>query len=243
MPTPPATYDDLTAMYVNCTLTPSPGHSHTQTLMDKSIAIMAANGVTIDTIRAVDHQIAPGVQPDMTTAGAEVDEWPGLAERILAADILVLGTPIWLGERSSVATRVVERLYALSGQTNDKGQYLYYGRTGGVMVTGNEDGVKHVAMGTLYALQHLGYMVPPQADAGWIGEVGPGPSYGDEPTDGDVPVGFDNDFTNRNTTYMTWNLLHTARMLVDNGGIPAYGNVRSEWDDGTRWDFPNPEYR
>ena len=148
-----------------------------------------------------------------------------------------------MGERSSVASRVIERLYALSGQTNDKGQYRYYGRTGGVLVTGNEDGVKHVAMGALYALQHLGYMVPPQADAGWIGEVGPGPSYGDDPEEGDVPVGFDNDFTNRNTTYMTWNLLHTARMLKDRGGIPAYGNVRSEWDDGTRWDFPNPEYR
>lgn len=243
MPTPPARYDDLTAVYVNCTLTPSPGESHTQTLMDKSMAIMEANGVTVDSIRAVDHDIAPGVQPDMTEQGADVDDWPALAERILAADILVLGTPIWLGERSSVASRVVERLYALSGQTNDKGQYRYYGRTGGVIVTGNEDGVKHVAMGTLYALQHLGYMVPPQADSGWIGEVGPGPSYGDEPDEGEVPIGFDNDFTNRNTTFMTWNLLHTARMLVDNGGVPAHGNVRSEWDDGTRWDFPNPEYR
>lgn len=242
-PVPPATYDDLTAMYVNCTLTRSPATSHTQTLMDKSIAIMEANGVTVDTIRAVDHEIAPGVQPDMTEHGAQVDEWPELADRVLAADILVLGTPIWLGERSSVATRVIERLYALSGQTNDKGQYLYYGRTGGVMVTGNEDGVKHVAMGMMYSLQHLGYMVSPQADAGWIGEVGPGPSYGDNPEEGDVPVGFDNDFTNRNTTFMTWNLLHTARMLKDNGGIPAHGNVRSEWDDGTRWDFPNPEYR
>jgi len=242
-PQPPANYDDLTAMYVNCTLTRSPGASHTQTLLDKSIAIMEANGVTVDQFRAVDHAIAPGVQPDMTEHGAEVDEWPALARRVLAADILVLGTPIWLGERSSVATSVIERLYALSGQTNDKGQYLFYGRTGGVMVTGNEDGVKHIAMGTLYALQHLGYMVPPQADSGWIGEVGPGPSYGDDPDEGDVPVGFDNDFTNRNTTYMTWNLLHTARMLKDNGGIPAHGNVRAEWDDGTRWDFPNPEYR
>jgi multimeric flavodoxin WrbA len=243
MSTPPATYDDLRAAYVNCTLTRSPGRSHTQTLMDTSIAIMEANGVTVDSIRAVDHAIAPGVQPDMTEHGAEVDDWPALAARILAADILVLGTPIWLGERSSVASRVIERLYALSGRTNDHGQYLYYGRTGGVLVTGNEDGVKHVAMGTLYALQHLGYMVPPQADAGWIGEVGPGPSYGDEPAEGDVPVGFDNDFTNRNTTFMTWNLLHTARMLKDRGGIPAYGNVRSAWDAGTRWDFPNPEYR
>ena len=106
MPPPPATYDDLRAAYVNCTLTRSPGHSHTQTLMDASIAIMEANGVTVDRIRAVDHDIAPGVQPDMTAHGAGRDDWPALAERILAADILVLGTPIWLGERSSVASRV-----------------------------------------------------------------------------------------------------------------------------------------
>ena len=243
MPTSPSTYDDLRAAYVNCTLTRSPGPSHTRTLMDKSMAIMEANGVTVDCIRAVDHVIAPGVQPDMTEHGEPVDEWPALAERILAADILILGTPIWLGERSSVASRVIERLYALSGQTNDKGQYLFYGRTGGVLVTGNEDGIKHVAMGMLYSLQHLGYMVPPQADAGWIGEVGPGASYGDDPKHGSVPVGFDNDFTNRNVTFMTWNLLHTARMLRDCGGLPAYGNVRSQWDNGTRWDFPNPEHR
>ncbi len=242
-PDPPGTYDDLVAMYVNCTLTRSPAASHTQSLIDTSAAIMAANGVTVDQFRAVDHDIPDGVQPDMTEHGVATDSWPDLLRRVLAADILVIGTPIWLGERSSVASRVIERLYAASGWTNDRGQYVYYGRTAGVLVTGNEDGVKHVAMGTLYALQHLGYMIPPQADAGWIGEVGPGPSYGDEPERGNVPVGFDNDFTNRNTTFLTWNLLHTARMLVDAGGIPAHGNVRADWDDGARWDFPNPEYR
>lgn len=92
-----------------------------------------------------------------------------------------------------MCTRVIERLYSVSGQLNEAGQYAYYGRVGGVLVTGNEDGVKHVAMNVLYSLQHLGYTIPPQADAGWIGEVGPGPSYGDD------GVGFDNDFTNRNT--------------------------------------------
>ncbi|MBY5160970.1 flavodoxin family protein [Salsipaludibacter albus] len=239
----PADYDDLTAMYVNCTLTRSPGTSHTQTLMDKSIAIMEAAGVTVDQFRAVDEDIPPGVQPDMTEQGFASDAWPDLLDRVLAADILVLGTPIWLGERSSIATRVVERLYSASGQTNDAGQYVYYGRAGGVLVTGNEDGVKHVSMGLLYALQHLGYTIPPQADAGWIGEVGPGPSYGDDPEEGDVPIGFDNDFTNRNLTFMTWNLLHTARMLVDNGGIPAFGNVGEDWDAGTVPHAPNPEYR
>jgi multimeric flavodoxin WrbA len=103
---------------------------------------------------------------------------------------------------------------------------------------GNEDGVKHCAMNILYSLQHLGYAIPPQADAGWIGEAGPGPSYLDPGSGGP-----DNDFTNRNTTFMTWNLLHMARMLKDRGGIPAHGNQRSEWDAGCRFDFANPEHR
>ena len=105
------------------------------------------------------------------------DDWPELYERVQAADILVLGSPIWLGEKSSVCTRVIERLYACSSQLNEHGQYAYYGKVGGCLITGNEDGIKHCSMNILYSLQHLGYTIPPQADAGWIGEAGPGPSY------------------------------------------------------------------
>ncbi len=239
---PPARYDDLRAMFVNCTLKRSPEPSHTQLLMDASAAIMAAQGVAIDTVRAEDHVLAPGVQPDMREHDAERDDWPALYQRVRAADILVLGTPIWLGERSSTCSRVIERLYAQSADLNEQGQYASYGKVGGVLVTGNEDGIKHVAMGVLYALQHLGYTVPPQADAGWIGEAGPGPSYGD-PLDDGRRAGFDNDFTRRNTTFMTWNLLHLARLLKDAGGLPAHGNQRTAWDAGARFDHPNPEYR
>jgi multimeric flavodoxin WrbA len=231
-------FTDLRALFVNCTLKPSPSVSNTQGLMDISIAILEANGVTVDQIRAVDHELAAGVYPDMTEHGAPRDDWPSLYERVEAADILVLGTPIWLGEKSSVCTRVIERLYGNSSQLNEQGQYAYYGRVGGCLVTGNEDGVKHCAMNVLYSLQHLGYVIPPQADAGWIGEAGPGPSYLDPGSGGP-----ENDFTNRNTTFMTWNLLHTARLLKDAGGFPAHGNQRSLWDAGCRFDFPNPEYR
>jgi multimeric flavodoxin WrbA len=231
-------FSDLKAVYVNCTLKPSPAISNTQGLMDISIAIMEANGVAVDQIRAVDYEIAPGVYPDMTEHGAARDDWPALYELVEAADILVLGTPIWLGEKSSVCTRVIERLYGNSSQLNEHGQYAYYGGVGGCLVTGNEDGVKHCAMNVLYSLQHLGYVIPPQADAGWIGEAGPGPSYLDPESGGP-----ENDFTNRNTTFMTWNLLHAARMLKDAGGFPAHGNQRSLWDAGCRFDFPNPEYR
>ncbi len=240
----PVTFDfsDLRAAFVNCTLKPSPDVSHTAGLMGVSASIMRAHGVAVDEIRAVDHRLAPGVYPDMTDpavgAPAEADDWPALWPRIRDADVLVLGTPIWLGEKSSVCTRVVERLYAMSGMLNDQGQSGFYGRVGGVIVTGNEDGIKHVAMNVLYSLQHLGYTIPPQADAGWIGEAGPGPSYLDEGSGGPQ-----NDFTQRNATFMTWNLMHVAAMLKRAGGIPAWGNLRPAWADGERFDHPNPEYR
>jgi multimeric flavodoxin WrbA len=231
-------FSGLRALYVNCTLKRSPEQSHTQGLADRSMEIMRRQDVAVDAIRAVDHDIATGVWPDMTEHGWERDEWPALFERVLAADILVLCTPIWLGEKSSICTQVIERLYGNSHILNEHGQYAYYGRVGGCLVTGNEDGVKHCAMNILYSLQHLGYVIPPQADAGWIGEAGPGPSYLDPGSGGP-----ENDFTNRNTTFMTWNLLHLARMIKGDGGIPVHGNQRSEWDAGCRFDYPNPEHR
>jgi multimeric flavodoxin WrbA len=234
----PVDYGDLRAVYVNCTLKPSPEVSNTEGLAAVSQEIMRRQGVSVDIIRAVDHDIPPGVWPDMTEHGWERDDWPALMERILPADILVLCTPIWLGEKSSVCTRVIERLYGNSSQLNEAGQYAYYGRVGGCVVTGNEDGIKHCAMNILYSLQHLGYTIPPQADAGWIGPAGPGPSYLDPGSGGP-----ENDFTNRNTTFMTWNLLHVARMLKDNGGMPVHGNQRRDWDAGCRYDYPNPDYR
>ena len=231
-------YSDLSAVFINTSLKRSSETSHTQILMDVAIAIMESQGVKTTTLRAADLDIPPGVQPDMTEHGWDSDGWPEVQKQVMAANILVIGTPIWLGDKSSICTRVIERLYGYSGKLNDKGQWAYYGRVGGCIVTGNEDGIKHCAMNILYSLQHLGYVIPPQADAGWIGEAGPGPSYGD-----DGKVGLDNEFTQRNTTFMAWNLMHMARMLKDAGGIPAHGNQKSAWDKGERFDHPNPEYR
>jgi len=231
-------FSNLRALYVNCTLKRSPEISNTRALADRSIAIMERNGVSVEVVRAIDHDIATGVQADMTEHGWERDGWPEIYEQVLAADILVLLSPIWLGEKSSVCTQVIERLYGNSHLLNESGQYAYYGRVGGCLITGNEDGAKHCAMNILYSLQHLGYTIPPQADSGWLGEVGPGPSYLDEGSGGP-----ENDFTNRNTTFMTWNLLHLARLLKDSGGIPAHGNQRTAWDAGCRFDYPNPDYR
>jgi len=231
-------FSDLRALFVNCTLKRSPERSHTGGLAAISMEIMRRQGVAVEEVRAIDHEIATGVSPDMTEHGWAQDDWPAIYEKVDAAHILVLCSPIWLGEKSSVCTRVIERLYGNSHLLNNQGQYAYYGRVGGCLITGNEDGVKHCAMNILYSLQHLGYVVPPQADAGWIGEAGPGPSYLDPGSGGPG-----NDFTNRNTTFMTWNLLHLARMVTDAGGIPAHGNQRSKWDAGCRFDFSNPEHR
>lgn len=235
---PPAAYNDLHAVVLNCTLKPSPTLSHTEGLLQVAEKIMKTNGVRVDTVRTVDHVIAPGVYADMTEHGFDRDDWPSIQRRVMDADILLLGTPIWLGEKSSVCSRVIERLYGNSGDRNDRDQSSYYGRVGGCVITGNEDGAKHCAMNILYSLQHLGFTIPPQADAAWLGEAGPGPSYLDEGSGGP-----DNDFTQRNTTFMTWNLMHLARLLKDAGGIPAHGNQRSAWKAGCRFDHPNPDYR
>ena len=234
----PYDFSGLKAVFLNCTLKKSPELSHTEGLIRMSQTIMEANGIKTVIIRPIDHDIAFGVYPDMKAHGWKKDEWPEIQQKVMDANILVLGTPIWLGEKSSVASMVIERLYGFSGNLNDKGQYAYYGRVGGCLITGNEDGIKHCSMNMLYSLQHLGYLIPPQADAGWIGEAGPGPSYLDKGSGGP-----ENDFTNRNTTFMTWNLMHLARMLHDANGIPAHGNQRDKWDARTVKDHPNPEYR
>ena len=116
-------YDDLNALFINCTLKPSPQLSHTQGLIDVSAGILRKQGVRVEMIRAVDHDIATGVWPDMTEHGAATDAWPDLYPTVLAADILVIAGPIWLGDNSSVMKRVIERLYACSHLLNEAGQY------------------------------------------------------------------------------------------------------------------------
>jgi multimeric flavodoxin WrbA len=235
---PPPDFSELSAIFINATLKRSPEPSHTDGLVTKSSAIMVGHGVSVTTIRAIDHDIATGVWPDMTEHGWDTDAWPGILDQVMSADILVLAGPIWLGDNSSIMKQVIERLYSASSLLNDNGQYKFYGKVGGCLITGNEDGIKHCAMNILYSMQHVGFTIPPQADAGWIGEAGPGPSYLDEGSGGP-----ENDFTNRNTTFMTYNLMHLAKMMRDAGGIPAFGNQRTVWDEGVHEYTQNPEYR
>ena len=231
-------FSDLRAIFLNCTLKKSPEMSHTEGLWQICKAIFEKNGVQVDELRVIDHQVAFGVWGDMTEHGYERDDWPQIYARVKAANIVVIGSSIWLGEKTSVCTMLIERLYANSHLLNEHGQYADYGKVGGCLITGNEDGAKHCSMNILYSLSHLGYVIPPQADSGWLGPVGPGPSYLDPGSGGP-----DSDFTNRNTTFMTWNLMHLSRMIKDTGGIPDHGNQRSKWDAGCRFDYPNPGHR
>jgi len=231
-------FTGLKALFFNGTLKRSPEVSNTEGLLQASMDLMEKHGVKTELIRTIDHDIATGVYPDMRSRGWETDEWPDLYKKVQAADILVVCGPIWLGDNSSQTKKLIERLYANSAELNSEGQYAYYGKVGGAIITGNEDGLKHCSMNILYSLQHIGYTIPPQADAGWLGEVGPGPSYLDKNSGGP-----ENDFTNRNITFMTYNLMHLAKLLKETGGIPAYGNIATAWKEGDHFGFKNPEYR
>jgi multimeric flavodoxin WrbA len=236
---PANNFTGLKAIFFNGTLKKSPETSNTEGLLNLSRKLMDDHGVETEVIRTIDSNIATGVYPDMTEYGWENDEWPDVWQRVKAAHIVVLAGPIWLGDNSSMMKKVIERLYAMSGEKNDKGQWVFYGKAGGCIITGNEDGIKHCAMNVLYSLQHIGFTIPPQADAGWIGPVGPGPSYLEEGSGGP-----ESDFTNRNITFMTYNLMHMARLLKENGGVPDYGNQPDKWSDGEHFGLdPNPEYR
>jgi multimeric flavodoxin WrbA len=234
-------FSGLSAVLLNCSLVRDPAASHTRRLLARVAGVMETEGVDVELIHMLEHRVGFGMVKDTTTIGDDVDDWPIIHAKVMAADIVVIGTPIWLGVKSSVATMTIERLYAYSSDTNDKGQYLYYGKAGGCVVTGNEDGVKACSMETLYALSHIGFTIPPQADCGWIGEIGPGPSYGDVVEGREVPIGYDSEFTNKNATIMSWNLMHTARMLKDLGGFPAEGNVSASWTSVTNAADQDPD--
>ncbi len=131
-------FKGIKAIFVNCSIKPNKKESHTQLLIDKVAGIMESQAVEVEQIFLNDFDIAFGMVKDGAEQGNK-DDWPSIQAKIMEADILVLGSPIWLGVKSSLATLAIERMYAYSGDRNDKDQYLYYGKTGGCIITGNED--------------------------------------------------------------------------------------------------------
>lgn len=203
--------ESLKALILNCSLKKSPETSNTDALLDEVVKFFDQEGVSTERLRLADFNIAHAMEMD----AGDGDEWPQIAEKLLASDILIIGTPVWMGEKSSYAVKAVERIYAGSSETNEKGQYIYYNRVGGVVVTGNEDGAKNSARSILYSLSHMGFTVPPNADTYWVGPAGPGPSF----IEAD---GTQNDFTMQHAKIMAYNLIHFARMLKTNP-IPEKG--------------------
>jgi len=166
----------LRVLVINCTLKPSPETSNTEALARVVMAALEERGATAEIVRAVDHDIRPGVSADEGPG----DEWPAIRERIMAADILVIATPTWLGQPSSVCRRVMERMDAMLSETDDDGRPVAYGRVGGIVVTGNEDGAHHIIGVVAQGLIDLGYTVPGQAWTYWNRGPGPGPTYLEE---------------------------------------------------------------
>ena len=159
----------LKALILNASLKSVGETSNTEALANEVREIYKRENVESEIVRLSDYKIAYGIGPDM----GEGDEWPQIFEKVKEADILIIGTPLWLGEKSSIATLAMERLYGSSSETNDKGQAIYYNKVGGVIVTGNEDGAKHASASILYGLAHIGYVIPPNVDTYWVGEAGP----------------------------------------------------------------------
>jgi multimeric flavodoxin WrbA len=203
----------LKAVLLNASVKSSEDISNTESLMNEAVTIFRDKGIETEMLRLADYKIAFGVSADEGNG----DEWPLILNKVKEADILILGTPIWLGEKSSLATQAIERLYGSGSMTNDKGQYIYYNKVGGVVVTGNEDGAKHASSSILYSLSHIGFTVPPNVDTYWVGEAGPGPSFIEA-------RGKENEFTMQHNQIMTYNLIHFARLLKEHP-IPAEGNI------------------
>ncbi len=166
----------MRALIINCTLKPSPELSNTEALASVVGAELTARGVEVATVRAVDLDLLPGVKTDQ----GEGDDWPGVHDKLLAADILIIASPTWVGRPSSVAQRVLERMDAMISETGDDDRPVAFGRVAGVVVTGNEDGAHHVISEICGGLVDIGYTIPAQAWTYWHLGPGPGPDYLDE---------------------------------------------------------------
>ncbi|WP_312521457.1 flavodoxin family protein, partial [Stutzerimonas nitrititolerans] len=157
----------LSALAINCTLKASPQQSSCDLLLTQAQRELEKLGVTCEQLRAVDFDIRPGVTSDEGPG----DDWPMIRQKVLAADILLLGTPIWLGHPSSVCQRVLERLDALLGETDDQQRMVSYGRVACVAVVGNEDGAHHVVAELYQGLNDVGFTIPANGCTYWVGEA------------------------------------------------------------------------
>jgi multimeric flavodoxin WrbA len=204
----------MRATIINCTLKPSPETSNTEALASVVADALRGHGVETETIRALDHELKPGIESDM----GEGDEWPAIRQRILDSEILVIATPTWLGRPSSVSQRVLERLDAMLSETDDDGRPVAYNRVAGVVVTGNEDGAHHVISEISGALVDIGFTIPGQAWTYWNKGPGPGDSY----LEADDEQG--KQWSHSTGAAAAENLVAVARALTENPMAPPPGD-------------------
>jgi multimeric flavodoxin WrbA len=197
---------NLKAVFLNCTLKKSPETSNTEALINKMVDLYARTGVESKVIRIVDCNVSFG----NSSNEGEGDDWPLILEEIKGSDILILASPVWLGDKSSVCKMVIERIDGSTSEEDPQnGQYPLYNKVGGVLVTGNEDGAKKVCADVLFSLSHSGCSLPPNPMAYWVGSAGPGPSY--------IEAGGDSHFfTNKNLRSLVENSRYLARLLKEN---------------------------
>jgi len=200
---------DLRAVVLDCTLKKSPQESSSMLLADQVLTALDKFGVPGETVRVVDHDVRFGV----TTDEGHGDEWPAIRSRVLDADILVISTPIWMGQPSSVCKMVLERLDAELGEADENGHYPTTGKVAAVAVVGNEDGAHHVVAECLQALNDVGFSVAPNASTYWVGEAMHGTDYADLD---ETP-----EATAATTRTMAAYTAHLARLLQDEGYPPA----------------------
>jgi multimeric flavodoxin WrbA len=191
----------LTALALVCTLTPSPEPSSSELLATQVLDELRAHDVSGSLVRVVDHDVQPGVELDMGAG----DVWPGIRYRLLAADILVLATPTWMGQPSSVCQRVLERLDAELSETDDAGRPRMFGKVAIAAVVGNEDGAHHVGGVLFQVLNDVGFTVPAQGMTYWNGEAMHSTDFKNLDTTPDV--------TAATTRTAAANAAHLARLL------------------------------
>jgi multimeric flavodoxin WrbA len=199
----------LTALVLGCSLKKSPAPSSSELLGREVLAALADHDVTGEVVRVVDHDVRFGVSTDE----GDGDEWPALREKLMAAQILVISTPIWLGQPSSVCKMVLERLDAELSETDAGGRLLTYGKVAVVAVVGNEDGAHHVTAEVMQALNDVGFSIPASGGTYWVGEAMGGVDYdraGPKP-----------DTTGKATKTVAANAAHLAALLAGSQYPPS----------------------
>jgi multimeric flavodoxin WrbA len=191
----------MKALILNCTLKPSPETSSTEALAQVVIDELKKGGAETELVRLVDLNLKPGVKTDQ----GEGDDWPAVHDKIMAANIVVFATPTWVGQMSSVCMRALERMDALFEETDDSGRPVAFGKVGGIVITGNEDGAHHIVATVSQALIDMGFTMAAQSWTYWHLGPGPGPDY--------VETDKGHDYADRVGRNAARNLLALARVL------------------------------